>query len=468
MSNREHLYSPADSQMTFTEPQTPTATKADPNRTDYSSDHPSTIQQSDPEKTAGVYPPTEGAKPSHPGSEAPDGGVVAWLVVLGAWCTSFCSFGWVNSVGAFQEYYQNDLLSNYSPSTISWIPSLQIFFMMALGPVIGQLYDNYGPRWLILVGTFLHVFGLMMTSLSTQYWQILLAQGICSAIGVAAIFQPALNTIHGWFNVNRGAAFGLLSTGSSIGGIIFPIMVTRLIKSVGYGWSMRICAFMILGLLIVANLTVKAIHPPRPQKLTRKQLLRPFKEFEFVCVVVGFFLFTYGIFVPINYIQVQALEAGMDPNLAQYLVPMLNAGSLFGRIGSGILGDKIGKYNIFVVVCYLTSIWMLALWIPANTDAALIAFAVLFGFCSGAYVSLIAPLIAQISPIQEIGFRTGITFFTNSIGGLTTNPINGAILAGSGGWVGIKVFSGVFCIAGTTFILAARIHRTGWKLIAAF
>ncbi|GKT93787.1 major facilitator superfamily transporter [Colletotrichum tofieldiae] len=462
--------------MTFTEPQTPTATKADPNRTDYSSDHPSTIQQSDPEKTAGVYPPTEGAKPSHPGSEAPDGGVVAWLVVLGAWCTSFCSFGWSLGVGAFQEYYQNDLLSNYSPSTISWIPSLQIFFMMALtididghqGPVIGQLYDNYGPRWLILVGTFLHVFGLMMTSLSTQYWQILLAQGICSAIGVAAIFQPALNTIHGWFNVNRGAAFGLLSTGSSIGGIIFPIMVTRLIKSVGYGWSMRICAFMILGLLIVANLTVKAIHPPRPQKLTRKQLLRPFKEFEFVCVVVGFFLFTYGIFVPINYIQVQALEAGMDPNLAQYLVPMLNAGSLFGRIGSGILGDKIGKYNIFVVVCYLTSIWMLALWIPANTDAALIAFAVLFGFCSGAYVSLIAPLIAQISPIQEIGFRTGITFFTNSIGGLTTNPINGAILAGSGGWVGIKVFSGVFCIAGTTFILAARIHRTGWKLIAAF
>jgi hypothetical protein len=30
----------------------------------------------------------------------PDGGTVAWLVVLGAWCTSFCSFGWLNSMGA--------------------------------------------------------------------------------------------------------------------------------------------------------------------------------------------------------------------------------------------------------------------------------------------------------------------------------------------------------------------------------
>jgi hypothetical protein len=30
--------------------------------------------------------------------DAPDGGMVAWLVVLGAWCTSLCSFGWINSM----------------------------------------------------------------------------------------------------------------------------------------------------------------------------------------------------------------------------------------------------------------------------------------------------------------------------------------------------------------------------------
>lgn len=27
----------------------------------------------------------------------PDGGTTAWLVVLGAWCVSFCSYGWINS-----------------------------------------------------------------------------------------------------------------------------------------------------------------------------------------------------------------------------------------------------------------------------------------------------------------------------------------------------------------------------------
>lgn len=65
-------------------------------------------------------------------NDAPDGGTWAWLCVLGAWCTSFCSFGWLNSIGAFQEYYQTGPLSTYSASTISWIPSLQIFFMMAM------------------------------------------------------------------------------------------------------------------------------------------------------------------------------------------------------------------------------------------------------------------------------------------------------------------------------------------------
>ncbi|KAM6504670.1 hypothetical protein FSOLCH5_015173 [Fusarium solani] len=231
---------------------------------------------------------------------------------------------------------------------------------------------------------------------------------------------------------------------------------------------MRICAFLVLALLIVANLAVRAFDAPQPSKLLRQLVIQPFKEPEFVLLVAGFLCFTYGIYVPINYLPVQALDAGMDPNLVEYLVPIINAASLFGRVFAGMTGDRVGRYNIFVVVCYLTGIRTLALWIPCNTTGGIIAFAALFGFCSGAYVSLVAPLVAQISPFVEIGFRTGLVFLVASIGGLTTNLINGAILDGSGGWVGDKVFGGVFCIVGTTFILAARIYTTGWKLNVVF
>lgn len=34
--------------------------------------------------------------PASAGSTAPDGGVTAWLVVLGCFCAGFCSFGWLN------------------------------------------------------------------------------------------------------------------------------------------------------------------------------------------------------------------------------------------------------------------------------------------------------------------------------------------------------------------------------------
>jgi MFS family permease len=314
----------------------------------------------------------------------------------------------------------------------------------------------------------MHIFGVMMASISTKYYQLLLAQGVCSAIGVSAISQPSFAACQGWFSKKRGAAFGILTTGSSIGGVVLPIMLTRLIRDVGFGWSMRISGFLMLGLLIIANLTVRAYHPPTPQKVTAAQLVKPFTEPRYMFLLVGFFLFTFGNFIPITFLPVQALASGMDPDLVQYLLPILNAASLFGRLISGFYSDKVGRFNVFIIVCSLAGVWILALWLPDTSTAATIAFAALFGFFSGAYVSLIAPLIMQVSPMSEIGFRTGLIFLFASIAGLATNPMNGAILDGSGGWVGLKVTAGVFCLAGTASVAAGRVHATGFKLFARF
>jgi hypothetical protein len=42
-------------------------------------------------------------------------------------------------------------------------------------------------------------------------------------------------------------------------------------------------------------------------------------------IFTGFLLLTFGIFIPINYLVIQAMDAGMSYALAQYLVPILNA-----------------------------------------------------------------------------------------------------------------------------------------------
>ena len=174
-------------------------------------------------------------------------------------------------------------------------------------------------------GAFLHVFGLMMASISKEYYQVLLSQGVCSSMGVCAIFQPCMNVIPSWFNKKRGAAYGIVASGSSLGGVIFPIMVSRLITEVGYGWAMRTAAFLILALLTITLLTVKSRVPPKPQSMSKETLLRPFTEVKMLLVILGFVFLTFGVFIPINYLVVQAMQAGMSAYLAQYLVAMLNA-----------------------------------------------------------------------------------------------------------------------------------------------
>ena len=112
----------------------------------------------------------------------PDGGWEAWLAVSGSFACLFCSFGWINAIGVFQTEWEKDQLRTYSPSTISWIPALEVFFMFAGGPFAGKIYDNYGPRWILFTGSFLHVFGLMMSSISSKYYQFLLSQGATSLV----------------------------------------------------------------------------------------------------------------------------------------------------------------------------------------------------------------------------------------------------------------------------------------------
>ena len=94
--------------------------------------------------------------------------------------------------------------------------------MYASTPFYGKIYDNYGPKPLLYFGAFAHVFGLMMTSLGQEYYQIFLAQSICSALGAAALFSASTGPIGSWFWRNRALAFGVMASGSSLSGCLIP------------------------------------------------------------------------------------------------------------------------------------------------------------------------------------------------------------------------------------------------------
>lgn len=164
-----------------------------------------------------------------------------------------------------------------------------------------------------------------MTSLSTEYYQIILAQGILSPLGSSAIFNGTLSSVAGWFLRRRAAAFGIVAAGSSLGGVIIPIMVTHLIKRLGFGWAIRCVAFMLLGLLVIVNLTVKSRLPPRRVPFVFKEYVNEVKDPLLAVTCLAFFLFFWGMFLPFSYIILQAQQLGVDPSLTPYLLPIMNA-----------------------------------------------------------------------------------------------------------------------------------------------
>jgi MFS family permease len=147
----------------------------------------------------------------------PNGGTIAWLFVFAAFLLFFVTWGPSAGVGAFQEYYQRSLLSHYSPSTISWIGTVNATFLISTGVLAGPLFDRGYVRHLMLLGSFMVVFGQMMLSLSTEYYQILLSQGFCVGIGAGLIYVPAIAMVNVKFTTRRAIAMGLVTSGASLG-----------------------------------------------------------------------------------------------------------------------------------------------------------------------------------------------------------------------------------------------------------
>ncbi|TLD27993.1 major facilitator superfamily transporter 1 [Venturia nashicola] len=372
---------------------------------------------------------------------------------------------WHPSIGVFQSYYQLTYLHDYLESDISWIGSLGVFIMLAGGLVVGRLYDMFGPRPLIFAGTFFHVFGLMMASMSTKYYQFILSQGICSPIGICLLVSPATNSAISWFFKKRAFAVGLVAAGSGLGGTILPIMINKLIPQVGFGWAMRIAAFLQLALLILANLTVRSRVPPRPKPLNTKRFFSPLTEKSFVLLIAGSSVYYLGLFLPINYIQHQAIRYGMDSSLAIYIIPILNVGSIIGRVLPTFIADKLGRFNTNMVMAFVAALLSLGLWLPATGDAPLIVFAILYGAASGTYIALLPAMMAHISDNAEIGHRIGFGFALLSIPALIGNPIGGAILAANHGeYRNMQIYTGVLLFVGGCLFVATRFSVVGMKL----
>ncbi|KAA8903589.1 major facilitator superfamily domain-containing protein [Sphaerosporella brunnea] len=446
--------------------------------------------------------------------EYPEGGRQAWTVVFGSLVSMTASFGMMNSIGTLHAHLSENQLKGHSEGQIGWIFGVYSFLSFLGGILIGPIFDAFGPKFLMLVGMLCHVVSLMLFSISTQYWHFMLTFGVLCGIATCLIFTPAVASVGHWFLKKRAYATGVATTGGSIGGIMFPLILQRALPAVGFGWAIRIVGFVCLVFLVIGNLLVRARTEvmnrggdstsssssaasttsgatPKTTSTKRKRGLwqaissiridlTAFLDPRFSLTTVGVFMIEWAVFIPLTYITSYSLRLGLPSSFSYQLLAVLNVGSVFGRWLPGLVADKTGRFNIMLATVTFCLTTVLGLWLPADRvssltgrKAIMVVFALIYGFGSGSGISLTPVCVGQICSTKEYGTKYGTCYFFVSFATLTGIPIAGQIVNATGGsYQGLIIFTAASYVGALMFFGAARYmglrhleRKAGWGAI---
>ena len=390
------------------------------------------------------------------------GALSAWLVLFGAFLSLFPSFGFMVSIGTLQDYWNLNQLSNYTPRDIGWIPSVFVYLSLGLGIAIGPLFDRFGPKWILYIGTSSYIVMIFLLAECRLYWQFLLCLGFLGGIAGACLTTTSLAIVSHWFKVRRGLAAGIAMIGSSFGGVVIPLVLKATLPKYGYQWSIRILGFVFTGCLIVGNILMKPRLSPSPE--AKKQAifsLRLFLDPRFSFLTVAVFGVEIVLFGALGILPTYASLSDFPPDTGFYLIAVMNGVSCLGRILPGFVSDIMGRFNVFGIMIAVTLVFMLAIWLPfGHTDLiALYVFVALFGFGTGSWMALTPACIGQLCEAEQFGRYYGTLYFIASLSTLVCIPISGQLVAS----VGPQVMVGFMCVVLVVSLIAFVLSR--WKCL---
>ncbi|KAJ5750793.1 hypothetical protein N7533_007821 [Penicillium manginii] len=441
--------------------------------------------------------------------EPPNGGWKAWRTVFGSFLLQTSSYGYVTACGVFTLHYKQVMLPEYSASQLGWIATIAVFLIFGVGIPIGALVDRYGTRPVVAPFVALGIVSLGLLSLCKTYWQIVLCQGVAFGLACSGTTLPAVICVTQWFSTKRGLAVGLASSGSSFGGLIFPIMVSRLINSHGFKTAIHWSTLVVGVCMIVGLICCEGPYPPKrlaamkekessaspsldspktdeksdegdlgvsgsveastnPDQPAAKVPGMAHNLVPWIAFCVGVFCCTFSLLVPFDYLPTIAVEQGMKQDLAQYTLAMINAGSMIGRIIPGFISDHLGQFNVMALVTTLSAIALLVVWLPvyySPTNGGIIFFSLFYGFVSGGYTSLLSPCVVALvdGQVANLGLKFGIACLCLAFGALVGIPVSGAVADDTGNWGGLIGLSGAMMALGAMSFIISRVQMGGWN-----
>lgn len=395
-----------------------------------------------------------------------NGNLQAWLQVLASFLININNWGLVYSFGVFQDFYETNYLVNHSVSSIAWIGTLQSALLLIIGVISGPLFDKGWLKPVLVTASILLVLAVMLLSLCTQYYQIMLAQGVLAGIASGLLYIPSVAVIPQYFTARgrRGLALGLGTSGGSIGGIIYPVVFRRLLSDLGFPWATRIMGFIMLGTLVAAIFLTRSTG--QATKLPR-QLIDPkaLREVPFVAFMTASCLIFIGILVPFFLAPAFSTSVGASTNTAFYLVAVINTAQFFGRVIPSFLADYIGPEIMLSAAQFSAAVCAFA-WIAVHNVPGFTALLIIYGFLSGLLATLPAVVTPFVCPSMAVyGTRLGMVYAMAGVGSLIGVPVAVYAQAGSGKWLGPQLWAGFTLLAGAGFFVVTCVKARRRRVV---
>ncbi len=377
-------------------------------------------------------------------------------------------------IGILKPFIEKDL--GWSEADYGYIvTAFQIAYAIGL-LVSGRFLDKFGTRigylWAIVIWSFAgmaHAAARGVVSFASARFAL--------GLGESANFPAAVKSVAEWFpKKERAFATGLFNSGSTVGAIIAPVIVSGI--SVSFGWQWAFIITGALGFLWIAFWLASYKVPEKHPGVSEKELqhilqdrqetdttlsikwtdLFKYRQTAAICTtrfisdwVWWFFLFWTPDF----------LSKTHGINLKEVVLPLIIIYSVssVGGIGGGWISSKLirtGKSIDFarkttILICALTVLPVMLVSQVTNIWLAVMLISLAAAGHQG-WASNIFTIVSDIYPKQAVGSMTGLSGFAGAIGGAMSASFVGLILQGTGSY---------FLI----FLVASSVYMINWLIL---
>ena len=308
------------------------------------------------------------------------------------------------------------------------------FLMVANGlaaPFVGHRLDKMRLLWPITIGFLLFCGGLALLSIATAYWQVIFIYATFFAIGqMLAGTLASQMLINRWFVKDNGMALGISATGTSLGGILFPLLIAELILTFNLSAVFLTLAWGLAVVLIPANYIVLRLQPPAtdPSDVSNagKKTTVPAPTWTTQTILTSMaFWVPILLLLPVSasFVAIQA-NLGVHLNDLEYpvaftgqMIAVISAMMVVGKLLYGALADRFDHVYLLLFMGAM-SITAIALLMTTSAQLPLLTAAALLGLASGGLI-----------PVMGVVFvaRFGLPSFGKVIGLVTMIMASGSL-----------------------------------------